>query len=497
MLRPGPSSPSIEEWWWKLAISLLFGVGAVGMGLLATPWIPGADDGYRHVRYAYRLATEGRAAMADPWRLKFYWPTAMDVWFGYHLLLAPLTLALPLITALKTMVGINYAALVYAQLELFEELGIAWKGWWISLALFGSGIVLYRGMYGRPFLLSLALVVAATLFTIRDRRWALFVVSAVHAFCYSIVFFVAVPVYLNLLVRRDRRSLKLALWCTAGMMLGVAANPYFPGTLAYYWASLRGPLVAGTALNLLTAGELDPLSIWWVVSSLPIALLVLAGFVRLVRRRAEFDATPWVLLLTIGAFFVVSLRVARAFDYIAPLGTVFAALTLSRWFAAHKKDAPYVAFLLALPCTFNLYSTWTRMVATTPATSLQGVATYLAHRGDTGLVFNSEWGEYFFLYFFHPRGQYLVGIEPSLMYLMDTRRYWLWRHISDDEASTCDQASCAGDAVREIAAVIVEEFRPAHVLVEFKKNPKLAAYLSGKFAEEFRDAGCVLFAVRK
>ena len=101
-----------------------------------------------------RLETEGRQALVDPWRLLYFWPKPIDGWFGYHLLLAPFTVVFGMITGTKVLTSLVCAGIAYVLLEILEEIGVAWKPGWVLVATFGSGLVLYRALFARPFLLS-------------------------------------------------------------------------------------------------------------------------------------------------------------------------------------------------------------------------------------------------------------------------------------------------------------------------------------------------------
>ncbi|MEO8029013.1 MAG: hypothetical protein ABI823_21210 [Bryobacteraceae bacterium] len=489
-----PGSLSLKT---KLLISLLFAAGAYLL-LLSTPWIPGADDGYRHVKFAHRLATEGRAALADPWRLLYFWPKPIDGWFGFHLLLAPLTLLFNLVTASKVLVSLICGAITFAVLELLEDVGAAYPLAWLIVTVFGSGIVLYRATYGRPFLFSILLTLFATLFVLRRNAWGVFAVSAIHAFSYSIVFLVGLPVVAYLLVRRDKRSLVMTGAFVLGLAAGMAANPYFPENVRFVVTQTLAPLTLGVSQDLDVGGELQPLSIWWIVSSLPATLLFLWGTVTILRdRRRPADAgAPWILFVMSSLTLLASLRVARTFDYFVPFAVLFGASALSGWVASKKCDAAVLAGLAFLFCLLNLFTTWRAVSTTASPLKFEGASNYLLQQPESSIVFNTWWGQYHFLYFLNSRSRYITGIDPTFFYLMDQRRYWLWRHISNDEPATCDTPVCTPDRALSIAPVIAKEFAAAFVVIENARTPHLLEYLrkAPEFKEVHRDPLASVFA---
>ncbi len=491
--------PGCSTWTSKLAVSCLFGIGAYLL-LLCTPWIPGGDDGWRHVKFAHRLATEGRAALADPWHLQYFWPKPIDGWFGYHLLLAPLTVAFGMITGTKILTSAVCAGIAYVLLALFEKSQVTWKLGWVFVATFGSGIVLYRALFCRPFLFSILLVLTATLFTLRRSGWGIFAVSIIHALCYSIVFLVALPVFVSLLFRRDRRSAVLAGSCLLGLCIGAALNPYFPENLHFYGVQTIAPITVGTTNDLDVGGELEPLSIWWIVSSFPVMVLYVSASIRLFwMRRRGIPGSDALLLFTMATLtLLVSLRMARMFDYFIPLALVFAAAVLSDWLVARANDAKYIAFFAFFFCSLNAFTTWRQVIVAPTPMKFKGISDYLLRQPSPSLIFNTHWGVYHFLYYLNSRDQYIVGIDPTFMYLMDAGRYWLWRHISNDEPVTCDQPFCKAVS-KSISAAITEDFHAGYVIVDRAKNPHLDAYLGSSpvFKEVYRDSLTSLFVAER
>src|SRR5713101_5598430 len=112
--------------------------------LLATPDIPGGDDAYRHVKYAYRLVRDPHGALSQPWKLLYFWPKPVDAWFGYHLLLGPLTLLFGLIASAKALGAAVYGAQTFVLLAIMKQLGVFCRKAWVVLAIAGSGMALWR-----------------------------------------------------------------------------------------------------------------------------------------------------------------------------------------------------------------------------------------------------------------------------------------------------------------------------------------------------------------
>ena len=48
---------------------------------------------------------------------------------------------------------------------------------------------------------------------------------------------------------------------------------------------------------------------------------------------------------------------------------------------------------------------------------------YLRTHARNQLVANADWGDYYFLYYLNPASRYVVGIEPTMMYLSGADKY--------------------------------------------------------------------------
>ncbi len=471
-----------------LCVALALGA-AMLVFALATPYITGGDDAYRHVRFAWRLATDTQAAIADPWKLDFLSPHASDIWFGYHLLLAPLTLVLPLVVAAKLLGVLIWTATLYAILRFLHSLNIPWRHAWGILAMTGSGIVLYRALLVRPFLLSVLLVILAARYTLEEKRWQMALIAAVHAISYSVFFFAGLPAGICFLLRRTKRSFLLGVIAGLAMLAALALSPFFPQNLTFAIEQSSTRLGADVGRLLKIGREAQPITGFWFLASIPVMIVWTGAIIRWIWRiRSQRPGIADSLMLGLSLFaFFMSMLAARMFDYFVPFAVIFAAIVLSPLIDQHRERFAYGFGALFLTAALGVVPSY---VASTSAPSLdryRDAAQFLAKQPHA-TVFNTEWQQYPFLYFWDWNSRYLTGLDPTFFYKLDTARYWKWRKLADDEVA--DPAA--------LDQCIFSDFHATHILVDRKLTPKLATQLASnpRIAEVFRDSELSVFTMR-
>jgi len=127
----------------------------------------------------------------------------------------------------------------------------------------------------------------------------------------------------------------------------------------------------------------------------------------------------------------------------------------------------------------------------------RGAAEYLRTHARRELVANADWGDYYFLYYLNPASRYVVGIEPTMMYLSDADKYWLWRHVSDDEMFTCPREHCADGEREDIATAVRAGLGARYIFIERAGNPHVEARLLATpgVKEVYRDVGYSIYRI--
>jgi len=177
---------------------------------------------------------------------------------------------------------------------------------------------------------------------------------------------------------------------------------------------------------------------------------------------------------------------------------LFAASMLSPWVREHRRDVPYAAGLLLLICTVNLFLAGRTILGAPSHQKFRGVSEYLLEHAPSQTVANSQWNQYPFLYYWNSRNRYLVGVDPTFFYLADPQRYWLWRHLSDDQTTTCAAEHCTPSDLRDIARTFAETLGAKLILTEHDRNPNLESALRAHpgIDEVYRDDAVSLYRIR-
>jgi hypothetical protein len=472
-------------------VALLIGLGFLGL-VSSTPNIPAGYDAYRHVKLASLLMEAPGTVMKDPWRLAFLWPKPFDAWFGYHVLLAPFTRIFGLITAAKVFASLIFAAISFVLLRLLQHFQVPFRFAWLMIAIAGSCITLHRATASRPFLLAILLVLVIAAFTFEDRPLAVGLASALLALSYSMFFLAAVVPGIWLVIRRDSRAVRLMAFCVGGIAAGLLINPYFPENMLWAIANASVVIVAPKA-HVEIGAELYSMSPGWLLmASWPVVLVWFAAAIVRIRQWREVGFAPKIdLLFAVSlAALAGSLQVVRTFDFFVPFGVVFAAVVLSPWLIRHQKDVAYICVPIFGLCAMYVFLAYRSGFESVQFERYRAASEHLRTHAPGELVANAQWGDYYYLFFWNSSNRYVIGIEPTATYRMDPKKYWIWRHMSDDERFTCDHETCAQAERSDIAAAVAGRLHARYIFTDHQWNPTLESVLRNRagVTEAFRDS---------
>ena len=504
-----------------LAIVALLTAAAALHGVSPTTADP---DGFYHIRHAWLYRTHGLFDSAFPWaRFSAIREQASDLWYGFHVLLVPLSLPQNLLNGLLAGGVAVTAASLLLLLAAFSLLRLAFPLAWL-VAFAATGDVAFRLTMLRPQPLSLALAVLALALVAAPRvrhRAALlglvaFLAAWIHLALAWLLPLVALVFVASSLAHRQRPDWAAASAIAAGTLAGWLLRPNPLGALRLAWIQIGLFLeVKRRGLALPFGQELQPLSPTLdlprlVLPGLALVAALVAFAVRL--RRHPGEAVPlrvaeWASL-TLGLFFaLLSVRVAsRSIELAAAFLATFAGLvfteywqTASRRGRAQAAAVPALVLAVLVPQAAARYHA--RVQGARPLLAFRGASSWLAHNSRPGeLVFHAWWDQFPHLFFWNPRNHYLGGMDPLFQYAYDETRFWKAQGLATDVSpqATCGKPACGAGELEETALVLRRDFGASFVLVHRYQNPRLDAYLQAQrgFLRVFDDGTDVVYWVQ-
>lgn len=437
------------------------GFGGSGKSATAAAWIvlivllvaaiqsaipyPLDDDTAYHFAVA-RLIREHGILQSFPWtRFSWQFDHYADKEFFFHLLFVPFT-GLGYETASR-VVGTIGGATVLATLFLIlraEKVRFAWL--WALLPV-GTAIFLYRFSQVRPHLFSIALAMLLLWAYSRRRLLPLVLVALLYPLFY--VAFWQIPLLLVMaaeggrLLSRERSRWQLPVAVLAGVMAGVALHPNSWNLLQINWIHMADILFRnawGKHIEFNLGEEFEPFSFAGWLENLTAPTLAMVFAVTGAWRGRRDNRLLTAAALAMLFFLALTLRTNRFLEYFVP----FVVLTLA--LAAQEMRKGWL-----LPASAAVFLCWTLLTgihllqyitSPKPRTWQMGKEAGEAIRRNVpvgGAVFTCGWEYTGTLMVEVPDRNYMVALDPTLLYKRDPALYGLWyRTLKDAPTSSAD-----------------------------------------------------------
>ncbi len=548
MQRPSERTPTP-------AIAL---IGVIAAALIAhamlLPKIASLDSFY-HMGHAARYATHGAFDTSFPWaRFSAVGDLGADLWWGFHVLLMPFA-ALG-----DPAIGIRLAGVVLTVTLLAGVLAVGvrhgFRAAWLWPLLFFAAVpnVMYRFVMVRPHVVSTLASILLLSFLVRGRARQVALAAAVVTFAHLSLFWMPL-----LLGATWLAALAFDRWVVGGATSGARRSPGLEDAPPYPDAlpaprSTRvgrrlpvelGALIGGALIGWLArprpfaaahlvdiqifelfrekakdlpitfGGELAPLPFAELLRTSWFFILLWVGVLGLVvwtvaRRRARLRSIPaperhllWASgVLSVG-FLGLTLLVARRAQvewvvFGSLVVPVAATYLLPRGALRPAAAALAVALAVHLPWAVHRHRLNVAYVAYRPDL-LAGASEWLAGHSRPGdLVFHLHWDEFGPLFARNRTNTYLGGMDPIFLYAHDRGRFWEYFYLSTDATDyTCDAFPCREGVATDTYEVVRSHFGARWVLVEPRRNPRLARYFMDdpRFAPVFESGGARVYEV--
>jgi len=429
--------------------------------------------------------------------------------FFYHILLIPFTFG-------NLIIGSKFSAILFASLIftafywVLKKFEIKYSFFWTLLLFAASSAFIFRLILPRAFVLSILLLILDFYLIIKKKYIWLFVLSIFYALTYTASPLILVIGFIYVFIeyfQTKKFDWKLLIYPAAGILIGLIIRPDFPQNFYIIFAQNFYVLfykLKGVRLNI--GAELYPISaslktnfILLLLFDLGLAFL----FVDFIGQRIKKDGLSLIRLYAflLAIFFGFLTFIShRFFEYWTPFTLLFAAFSfkyisenkywrsLTAEFLKIARVWPrlklFIFFIFCLMLTYSGYINASGAITSLKETDFpfdkyQGAGEWLKKNTSPGsIVFNASWDNFPQLFFYAHQNYYLVGMDPTFMYLYDQKLYWFWRNITE-QGIICSQPGneCRASAYSEklsqrreaLYKLLKNQFQSEYIFIDNRK----------------------------
>lgn len=408
-----------------------------------------SNDDYYHSRLAAQIIEQRTLRLNFPWLPHTILSPEqfVDHHLLYHIYLAPWMYWGGMAGA-KFAQALIIGALLVACWSLLRSLQVRHALLW-SLGLFALSIpFLYRLLMVRTQAAALLLLILALQLLFRQRyRW---LIALAFAFTWLYNGFILLPAVVALYtaaiyITGGRRIVWQPLaYVALGTALGLVINPYFPRNITFILNHLGEKVDIES--NIRVGTEWYPYTTAALLDHSAGAFILLAlGFLAPGLRRIRRDAAETTLLL-IALMTLYMLAESRRFiEYFPAFALLFAAVALGRRDIRWGDYLPTVIHKLRLHRLYLLpfaavilWSGWQTVSAVYADAQtaeeegyMAGAAQWLQTNTQAGeLVFQTDWDDFPYLFYYNTHNTYLVGMDPTYLQLAQPTLWNLWLAVT-------------------------------------------------------------------
>ncbi len=455
----------------------------------ASPGLVGGDDGYYHVKMAWLM--RGDLTPAFTW-LPFTILSPSDFadhhWL-FHVLLIPF-MGGDLVLGGKLAAVVFAVAALLTAVPVLRRCGVPAPELWAILMFASSSAFVYRLSMPRAQSLSLLWLLLTVYVLLDGRHWRLVLVGVTYVWLYNGFPLMAAVVAMYLLVARAIEGSwrwRTLGYTSAGLVLGIVGNPYFPRNVVFLYHHLVAKL---DRVTIAVGSEWAPYSTAQLVENCGIALVTLvAGVIALGWARERMDV-PTALGLALCLMFGALLMVSRRFvEYLPAFAVLFSALAwrpLLRPFDVKRRHRFAALLVLTMVAALTMSQARAAVRGAPPEQHFAGASEWLitnTRKGD--VVFQSDWDDFPRLFFHNTHNRYIVGLDPTYLHRADPIKYWLWVDLTQGRG-------------RNLARSLVEEFGAGYAISDLRHGAFLArAEADPAMVQVYRDATSVVLKVAR
>ena len=479
-----------------IVIFLLFFLGMATVQF-ATPDMPD-NDGFYHIKLAYVMRTEGI-------KPDFTWlPLSIlnarefyDHHFLFHIFLIPFTFG-------DLHPGAKWAAVFFASVSflaiwyLFQRQRVPFAWLW-ALALLGiSDAFLYRMSVTRAQSLSLAMLALGFAWLLENKYKHLAVLSFIYVWMYDafpLIIALGVLHLISVALIEQRLELKPLFYISAGVLVGMLLNPYFPENIIFSYRHMLPKLADATSVRV--GNEWYPYETKQLLeNSLPALVAFASGILALGLSARKMDVRTALGLLLTLLFGLMLFQARRFVEYFPPFVLIFATFAWAPLFKPEVDSVPstssprkfFAPVMLSVAVAVSIAVSVPRareaLDSSKPYTLYANASAWLEKNTPAGSrVFQTDWDDFPRLFFYNTHNTYLIGLDPTYMQLYDQDLYNLWVKITQGK-------------VENPAQTIADTFGSRYIHTDLNHQDFLrVAENDSRLKEVYRDDEAVIFEV--
>lgn len=455
------------------------------------------DDGFYHIKHAFLYRTDGISADFPYLEYTTLKEKPTDLWFFYHILLIPFTFfpsgqgpQIDMIFGLKAATAMFAALAFTAFYFILSRLNIKYSIAWTFALLVVFFSFSFRVLSPRPHVLSIFLLLLGIYFLIKEKKWHLFVLSAVYSLSYEVSFLMPVFSLVYALCYRiyfKKWNFELFLYSLGGWLLGVLLHPHPLNFIYGLYAVVFKEMFLRIFFNILDSGTemYQRVGLYrdFALMSFLFGLAIVNYAVARLKKKA-ISFLEFYLLLIFSFLFALYIFMSRIIEYIAPIGLLFLAVIVDRWSILFSDAAikiknvliklrldAYLFLIIGGVLGYFFYgylSSALPQFKKHPYDNYRLISQWLINNTSDGeIIFNVNWDDFPQLFFWNTKNHYVTGIGSILMYMDDERKYWLWRNISH-RGIACGSKECS-EGEMDVYDAIKNEFNSRYIVVNNKK----------------------------
>jgi hypothetical protein len=396
----------------------------------SVPWLIGYD-GYFHIKLSLLIREEGFIKSLPYLEFTIYRDYFRDHHLLFHYLLAPFTYG-DMIHNGKIAVALFATIAGTVFYIVINRLGVRCPAMWTVVAMLSSHAFLYRISLLRVQSLALAFLLASFLLLTKGKNIALFLLSVAFVWLYD-----AFPLFIAMAMAfgmacwlTERRSDLTPLFiCLIGILTGLVINPYFPENIQSFLYNMSRTIFFNiTEVDL--GVEWAPYSTWNLIrSSIPAFILLFITILYLPFRKA-LRVDEYASLILNLLYLILAFKSRRFIEYWPVFSVLSASLIIGRRISWKVMTA---GMIVLMPFLFlNVKNATTEVRSSVNPRAYEGASLWLkANSNDKDIVFNADWDDFPFLFFYNTKNRYIVGLDPMYMYTFDRDKYRIYKAITE------------------------------------------------------------------